>query len=71
LTADYIRLRNCSLTNNLTSPLADTDAYLDWTGTELEKSYNVYVAVLAIAHALENIKKCTAGNGLLLVSKNF
>ena len=48
--------------------MANSDAYLDWTGAELEKSYNVYVAVYALAHALENVRSCKNGYGLLEVS---
>lgn len=43
------------------------NGYLDWTPSELEKSYTTYLAVHAIAHALEDIINCTEGTGLLKV----
>lgn len=42
-------------------------AYLGWTGEDLEKTYNVYLAVYVIAQALEEITKCEDGKGLLKV----
>nr|CAB3227948.1 extracellular calcium-sensing receptor-like [Phallusia mammillata] len=40
-------------------------AYLGWTGDDLEKTYNVYLAVYVIAQALEQITNCVEGFGLL------
>ncbi|XP_039261504.2 extracellular calcium-sensing receptor-like isoform X3 [Styela clava] len=39
--------------------------YLQWTESELEKSYTAYLAVYAIAHALQNIRSCINGSGLM------
>ncbi|XP_076820831.1 extracellular calcium-sensing receptor-like isoform X2 [Clavelina lepadiformis] len=53
----------CDGMEDLTSSDAQP-TYLAWPGNELEKSYNVYLAVYVIAHSLHNITTCVDGEGL-------
>jgi len=44
---------------------------LGWKDEELEKTYNVYLAVYVIAQALQDIINCAPGQGLLKASSVF
>ncbi|XP_063812896.1 extracellular calcium-sensing receptor [Pseudophryne corroboree] len=56
---DFNNITACTGQENITS--VETP-YLDFT--HLRISYNVYLAVYSIAHALQNIYTCTPGKGL-------
>uniref|UniRef100_H2ZIQ5 G-protein coupled receptors family 3 profile domain-containing protein n=1 Tax=Ciona savignyi TaxID=51511 RepID=H2ZIQ5_CIOSA len=54
---------NCTGKEDFTDSGTASSAYLGWT--DLEKSYNVYLAVYVVASALHNISTCVEGEGLL------
>jgi len=58
----------CTGQEDLTKADAGFKAYLGWKDHELEKTYNVYLAVYVLAQALQDIINCSPGKGLMKAS---